>query len=152
MPRKRKASRARIENLQVARETFSGKRRRSTTQSDSNLLDGSEGRTWMSDDEIVHLKRCRWCIWHWGLLPFLDRLTFRGKLLKIDHSDKHRNFSWMLISTIRRVPIKPIPLFYWRTRNNKVFNINGPIHPTWRSYVTRSHGTWPCRIWMSSTL
>jgi hypothetical protein len=52
MPRKRKASKARIENLQAARETFSGKRRRSTP-AESNLSDGDEGR--MSDDEIVHL-------------------------------------------------------------------------------------------------
>ena len=42
---------------------------------------------------------------------------------------------------IGRIPIKQIPWFYWWTWNNKVFSINGLIYP--RSYVTRSHGTWP---------
>jgi hypothetical protein len=53
MPRKRKASKARIENLQIARETFSGKRRRSTPGSpaDSDISDSDEGMA--SDDEIV---------------------------------------------------------------------------------------------------
>jgi len=53
MPRKRKASKARTENLQAARETFSGKRRKSTPV-DSNVSDGDEGRA--SDDEIVRFK------------------------------------------------------------------------------------------------
>jgi len=52
MPKKRKASKARIENLQAARDTFSGKRRRSTP-AESTLSDGDEGRA--SDDAIVHL-------------------------------------------------------------------------------------------------
>ena len=52
MPRKRKASKACIENLQSARETSSGKQQRSTS-AESNLSDSDEGR--MSDDEIVHL-------------------------------------------------------------------------------------------------
>jgi len=49
IPQERKASNACIENLQIARERFSGKQQRSTP----NLSDGDEGRT--SDDEIVHL-------------------------------------------------------------------------------------------------
>ena len=54
MPRKRKASKARTENLQAVRETFSGKQRKSTP-ADSNLSDaGDEGR--ISDDEIVCFK------------------------------------------------------------------------------------------------
>ena len=54
MPRKQKASRAHTENLQAARETYSGKRWKSTP-ADSNLSDtGNEGRT--SDDEIVCFK------------------------------------------------------------------------------------------------
>ena len=58
-----------------------------------NITDGQQ-QWWRytkcpSSNPSDRAKRCRWCIWHWGLLPFLDRLTFRGKLLKIDHSDKH---------------------------------------------------------------
>lgn len=49
MPKRRKASKARIENLQAARDT---KRRRSTP-AESTLSDGDEGRA--SDDAIVHL-------------------------------------------------------------------------------------------------
>ena len=52
MPQKRKASKARIENLNSARKTSPGKRRKSTAV-ESNLSDGDEGRT--SNDEIVYL-------------------------------------------------------------------------------------------------
>jgi hypothetical protein len=52
MPWKQKALKACIENLQAARETFSGKQQRSTP-AESNLSDGNEGR--ISDDEIVQL-------------------------------------------------------------------------------------------------
>ena len=54
MPWKWKASKACTENLQAARETFSGKWWKSTP-ADSNLSDaGDEGR--ISDDEIVCFK------------------------------------------------------------------------------------------------
>ena len=54
MPQKQKAFRARTDNLQAARETYSGKWQKSTL-ADSNLSDtGNEERT--SDDEIVCFK------------------------------------------------------------------------------------------------
>ena len=54
MGRKRKASKARIENLQVARSSLPDKRRKSTpAESDSDL---SDGLSLASNDEIVRLK------------------------------------------------------------------------------------------------
>ena len=54
MGRKQKASKARIENLQVARSSLPDKRRKSTpAESDSDL---SDGISLASNDEIVCLK------------------------------------------------------------------------------------------------
>jgi hypothetical protein len=47
MPQKRKASAARVANLQVARDTLSGKRRKSTTPVDSDFSDEKT-----SDDDV----------------------------------------------------------------------------------------------------
>jgi hypothetical protein len=51
MPQKRKASKARVENLQDARGALSGKRQKST-QADSDLSDRDEERK--SGDKVVH--------------------------------------------------------------------------------------------------
>jgi len=108
MPQKWKASAAHIANLQVARDTLSGKQQKSTPV-DSDF---SEEKT--SDDEIVwfnHFSKTTTWYYRWTMMAlgsFVSQneqktrilwhavgtccyyLTFRGKLIKIKLYDKHK--------------------------------------------------------------
>ena len=111
MPQKQKAFKPHIE-IYKPLETSSGKWERSSTQLAADLTpglsDGDEGRT--TDDEIVHLNSYKthakliciipdgqqqwWGYWMQWSLAFFDgsccHLPFQGKLIKIEHADKHK--------------------------------------------------------------
>jgi len=85
----------------------------------------------------------------WKFSPYF---TFRvqGKLLKIGRPDKGKKVLEMSKTMLRRVPIESMRRFYVWAQDNNVSTINFLIYSP--VYVTNGHGTWPCRLWTTSTL
>jgi len=91
--------------------------------------------------------------WLWVVVEiwkFSPYFTFQGKLLKISMPDKGENVLEMSKTMLQRVPIESMHQFYVWAWDNIVSPINFLIYSP--VCVTNGHSTWPCCLWMTSTL
>lgn len=156
MPRKRRASKVCVRNVQGARDVLSGKWcsrlvlavlwmhmieawARAWVGNKQHGLQGNTGGTTCYYQ--IYLKS-------WGRRALSRRkfspcFTFRRKLLKIGRSDKHQKFLEMSIMIPQRVPIEWIGQFYLWARDNNVSTPKFPLYSLsmsqWSRHMTSSY-------------